>query len=86
MTVVLELNPEIEEALEKKAKANGFAVNVYVEKLIQKDVQTETEKSFREIHAPIHKQFEESGMSEEELTDFLEELREEIWQEKQKSN
>jgi len=28
MTVVLELKPEIEEALQKKAKANGFEVNI----------------------------------------------------------
>lgn len=85
MTVVLELKPETEEALQKKAKAKGFEVNRYVEGLIEKDVGSDAEKSFREILAPIHKEFEESGMSEEELTEFLEELREEVWQEKQKA-
>jgi len=85
MTVVLELKPEIEEALQKKAKANGFEVNIYLEKLVEKDVEAETEKSFAEILAPIHKEFEESGMNEDELTEFLEELREEVWQEKQQA-
>lgn len=85
MTVVLELKPEIEEALERKAKAKGFAVKVYLEKLVEKDVEAETEKTFAEILAPIHKGFEESGVSEEEMMELFEEMREEVWQEKQKA-
>ena len=38
MTVVLELKPETEEALQKKAKSKGFEVNVYLENLIEKDI------------------------------------------------
>lgn len=83
MTVVLELGPEIEEALERKAKASGFEVSVYLEKLVQKDVEAETEKSFAEILAPIQKVFQESGMSEDELVEMFENAREEVWREKQ---
>src|SRR5437773_505559 len=36
------------------------------------------------IFAPVHKQFAESGMTEEDLYRFLEEVREEVWQEKQR--
>jgi len=81
MTVVLELKPEIEEALQKKAKANGFELNVYLEKLIEKDV--DRAKTIDEILAPVHRDFDESGMNEEELDFFLDDLREKVWQEKQ---
>lgn len=81
MTVVLELKPEVEEALQNKAKAKGFEVNVYVEKLIEKDV--DQYKTLDEILAPVHKEFEESGMSEDELNEFIDDLREKVWQEKQ---
>jgi hypothetical protein len=36
-----------------------------------------------EIFAPVHQEFAQSGMTEEELYHFLEEVREEVWQEKQ---
>ncbi|MGI8670531.1 MAG: hypothetical protein ACR2J3_11930 [Aridibacter sp.] len=81
MTVVIELKPETEEALQKKAKANGFEVNVYLEKLIEKDIRQE--KTIDEILAPVRQEFEESGMSEDELNVFLNDLREKVWQEKQ---
>ncbi|MGI8543228.1 MAG: hypothetical protein ACR2MD_07065 [Aridibacter sp.] len=81
MTVVIELKPETEEALHKKARANGFEVNVYLEKLIEKDIRQE--KTIDEILAPVRQEFEESGMSEEELDDFLNGVREKAWQDRQ---
>lgn len=60
MTVVLELKPEIEEALQKKAKANGFEVNVYLEKLVEKDV--DRAKTIDETLAPFRLEVEESGI------------------------
>jgi hypothetical protein len=82
MTVILELKPEVEEALQKKAKANGFELNVYLEKLIEKDVNRS--KTIDEILAPVHRDFDESGMNEEDIDLFLDDLREKVWQEKQK--
>jgi len=79
MTVVLELKPDIEEALQKKAKANGFEVNVYLEKLIEKDV--DQVKTLDEILAPFRREVEESGISDAELDALVEEAREEIYQE-----
>ena len=84
MTVVLELKPEIEEALQEKAKANGFEVNVYVEKLILKDV--DRKKTVDEILAPVRQDFEKSGMSEEDLNEFFDDLRGKVWQEKQNAD
>jgi len=80
MTVVLELKPEIEEALQKKAKANGFELNVYLEKLIEKDV--DRVKTIDEILAPVRKNFAESGMTEDELDELIESERQAMWEEK----
>lgn len=84
MTVVLELKPETEKALQKKAEAKGFSVNGYVEKLVEKDI--ENAKTLAEILAPFRREVEESGMSEEELDALIEETREEIYQEKLAKN
>lgn len=80
MKVVLELKPEVEEALEKKAKANGFEINVYLEKLIEKDV--DRPKTLDEILAPFRQEVEQSGISDNELEAMVEETREEIYLEK----
>lgn len=84
MTVVLELKPETEEALQKKAKAKGFEVNVYLENLIEKDIHEG--KTIDEILAPVRQEFDESGMSEDELDEFLNGVREKVWQDKQANN
>lgn len=76
MTVVLELKPEVEEALQKKAKASGFEVGAYLERLVEKDVCRA--KTLDEILAPFRKEVEESGITEEELGVLIEEAREEI--------
>lgn len=63
-------------------------VEDYVKTLIEEAterherIERESEKSFAEILAPVHKEFEESGMSEEEIMEMFEEAREEVWQEK----
>lgn len=80
MTVVLELKPEIEAALLKKAKANGSGVNVYLEKLIEKDMGRV--KTLDEILAPIRKNFVDSGMTEGELDELVESERQTMWEEK----
>lgn len=85
MTVVLDLKPEIEKAIQKKARAKGFEIKKYLEILIEKDIEAETEMTFTEILAPVHKGFEESGMSEEEILEMFEQAREEIWQEQQRA-
>lgn len=84
MTVVLELKPETEEALQKKAQANGFEINVYLEKLVEKDI-AESEKTFDEILAPIRQGFQSSGLSEDEWLELFEAEREAMWQEQQAS-
>lgn len=79
MTVVLELEPEVEEALQKKAIADGKDVQNYIEDSLRK---LALQPSLDEILAPIRKNFEESGMSEEDLDDLIESERQAMWEEK----
>ncbi len=80
MTVVLELKAEVEEALRKKALANGFDIDVYLQRLIERDV--ERAKTLDEILAPARKSFAESGMTEEELNEIIDRERQAFRDEK----
>lgn len=89
MTITIDLPLEVETRIKTQASDIGEKVEDYLKTLIDEEtarrerIKIDSEKSFAEILAPIHKEFEESGMSEQELGEFLEELREEVWQEKQ---
>jgi hypothetical protein len=52
--------------LQKKAKANGFEVNVYLEKLVEKDV--DRAKTIDETLAPFRLEVEESGIRTSDWT------------------
>ena len=74
------LPPDTEETLRERAKANGEDVSSYAARLIQEALNT---PSVDELLAPFRKQVEESGISDEALDQFGEELRREVRQEKQ---
>ncbi len=76
MSVVLELEPKVEEALKKKAVSKGLTFQDYVTDLISKDILID------ELLAPVRKQFEESQMTEEELDDFFNDIREQAFKER----
>ena len=80
MTLVLDLKPEVERALRSKADASGFPVSDYVNELIRKDVSGEP--TLDERLAPVRDQFEKSGMTEEELDDFFNDIRKKVYQER----
>ncbi len=91
MTITIDLPSEVESKIKTQASNAGVKVEDYVKTLIKEAsdrrerIEKNSEKSFDEILAPVRKGFDESGMSEEELLEFFEEVREEVWQEKQKS-
>ena len=91
MTVTLELEPEVELTATEQAEEQGLPLDKYVEIVVKEAVKQRqrvkqlAQKSFREILAPIHQGFEESGMSEDEITEMFEKAREEVWQENHKS-
>ena len=79
MTITLDLPPEVETALQKKAAANGKSIQTY----IFETLETQALKlPLDEILAPIRKDFAESGMTETELDELIENERKAMWEEK----
>src|SRR2546423_8854633 len=98
MTVTLNFPPETEQKLRERAAQAGQSVERYVHELVERDVlhanggkrpssvldqSSVPNRTLEEILAPVREEFERSGMTDEELAGLVEEIREEIWQEKQ---
>ncbi len=82
MTITIDIAPETEEKLQERARKSGADVAEYVKGLIDKDLTT---PSLDEILRPLREEFQVSGMTEEELDTLVDEAREEVWQERQKT-
>lgn len=79
---IKELSPEKIQTLDAIAKSKGKSAEQYVRDWIESEILST--KSFDEILAPIRQGFEESGMSEEDITAMFEQAREEVYQERVK--
>lgn len=100
MSITLSLPPETERKLKEQAAQSGQGLEEYLRALIEKVVEgaervTPSSEDTTPVHegmpldevlAPVHQQFDESGMTEEELDALIEEAREEVWREKQGRN
>jgi hypothetical protein len=91
MTITLNLAPETERKLHDQAAANGQTVEGFICGLVEGVVdadethsgpQPQRSRPIDEILEPVRREFEESGMTEEELTSFLTQLRDEVRHEK----
>ena len=80
MSLTITLKPETEAKLKSKASAQGFEVADYVENLIEKDI--DPRKTLDEIFAPVRKEFEESGMTEDEFDKLIYQARREVYADK----
>ncbi|HZW34124.1 MAG TPA: hypothetical protein VFF52_25595 [Isosphaeraceae bacterium] len=78
MTITISLNPEQERRLAKRAAQAGQEVTAYVHHLIDRDLGAE---NLDAILAPVRRNFERSGLTDEDLTALVEEVREDIWRE-----
>jgi hypothetical protein len=96
MTITITLAAETEEKLRQRAAASGQTLEAYLQQLVEREARSgngtpapgtapRTSPTFDAILAPVRKGFEESGMTEEELTELFEEAREETWQERQRT-
>jgi hypothetical protein len=81
MTITIDLNPEEERRLSERAARHGEDVGSFIHRLIAREIQTPA-TTLDQVLAPVRQQFEESGMTDEELATLVEEVREEIWREK----
>lgn len=79
--LTINITPEARAVLERRATARGQRIEDVVEQLINQQV---LHPSLDELLAPVRKEFADSGLTEGQLDEFLNEVREEVWQEKHK--
>lgn len=85
MTITLDLPPETERRLHERAAASGQTVEFFIRQVLEREVVEtggthaatgpERSQSLDEILEPVRREFEASGMTEEELVKFLTEVR-----------
>lgn len=81
MTLTINLKPEVEAVLQKRAMAIGCDdLADYLEKFLEKDIQREA--SLNKILAPVRKNFADSGMTEDDLDALIESERQAMWEER----
>jgi hypothetical protein len=94
MTLSIVLPPEMEKQLRERAAQAGQTVEGFICQLVEREIlgangsqapriiPPQAGKTFDEIFAPLRREVEESGISDEELDKLLEEAREEVWRER----
>jgi plasmid stability protein len=94
MTFSITAPPETEQRLRQRAAEAGQTVDGFIRQLLERAVlgpngsqAPETDaapaaKTFDEIFAPLRKEVEASGVTDEELDRLVEQARAEVWQEK----
>ena len=78
MTLSITLSPAAEAKLREKAAVNGEPLDSYATALLE---QAATTPTIDEVLAPFRKQVAESNMSDQQLDEFLEDIREKTYQE-----
>jgi hypothetical protein len=81
MTVTINFPPDLEKTVRQQAARNGQDVDTFVLQAVNEKLAKE--RTIAEICVPMAQAIAESGISDEELDQFFEEAREEVWQEKQ---
>lgn len=77
--LTIQLPQDLRQRLAERASAEGQDLAGYVQRVLENETRKPT---VDEALAPFRKEVEESGMTEDELEAFFEEVREEVWQEK----
>jgi hypothetical protein len=77
--IQIALPPDTEAKLRDRAKASGEEVAVFAARLLRDVLEA---SSADELLAPFRKEVAESGITDAELDQLGEELRNEVWQER----
>lgn len=80
MSITIDLQPDLETQLRKRALETGCDVENYVKSVIERELTGPLR--LRDLYAPVRKQINKSGISEDELDTLLEEAREEAFHER----
>ena len=78
-TLTINVSPDVSARLAEKAKSKGQDIVEYVEVLVAEQVRRPT---LEEILAPVRQEFAESGMTEDELDEFMYSVRRKMKEEK----
>ncbi len=91
MTITLSFPPETERDIHERAATSGLTVEGFIRDLVEREVviprgdraaAQRSSSPAEDVIEPLRREFEESGMSEEELTQFLTQVRDEVRREK----
>ena len=99
MSVTLNLSPESEYRLRQLAAQSGQTLEDYLQQYLERDLlgangsevvpdagpAPHAGMTFKEILAPIRQEFAQSGMTEEELNELLQESLDEVRSERRKA-
>jgi len=81
MSVTIDLPPELENALRQYAARSDQDVGAFVLQAVREKIARA--RTFDEVCAPFARAVEATGITDEEFDRFFEEVRAEVWQEKQ---
>jgi hypothetical protein len=73
MELTIRISDETAATLSERAKEAGEGLAEYAAGIVKRTA--DAAKTLREISGPVAEQFEESGMTEDELGDFLEDVK-----------
>jgi hypothetical protein len=87
MTISIDLRPDEEQALRERARTSGRELPEYVQHVLKEHIRSVPRpeaalKTFDEILAPVREGWQQSGMTEEEITALFEETRDEVRKER----
>jgi hypothetical protein len=81
MTVTIDISPELEKALREHVARGGQDVNKFVLQAVEEKIAKA--RVFDEVCAPFAEAVAATGVSDEEFDRFFDEVRDDVWQEKQ---
>ena len=84
MSITITLAPDTEQKLRKRAAQIGVAADALAREMLEQDLNgggKETERpgmTLDHVLAPLRKEVEESGMTDDELKEFFTQVRDEV--------
>ena len=80
MSISIPLSPDAEAKLRERAEAAGEEITSFAARVLYEAITT---PSVDELLSPFRKQVAESGMPDDQLDDFYDDLRDKVWDEQQ---